>query len=81
MEDAHDGTEQSLDQNDKKGHERRSTKKPVYKNFPIFTWKHLCWNLNKVNKVGTLLNKVGIRKAYNFVKKKSQTQMFYCEYC
>ena len=42
-------------------------KKGVHKNFTIFTRQHLCWSLFGVFGV-------------NFIKKKTPTQIFSCEY-
>ena len=53
-------------------HRRCFVRKNVLRNFPKFTWKHLCQSLSLVKlKVS----------ACNFIKRESLAQVFSCEFC
>ena len=54
------------------GHKRCFMKKPVFKNFAMFTGKHLCWSL--------FLIKWQARDLQIY-QKETPTRVFCCEYC
>ena len=58
--------------NSRSSYRRCSIKEAVFEKFPIFTGKHLCWNLFLIK-----LQPSGLQ----LYSKEAPTQVFFCEYC